>query len=1066
MPYKTNFLRKLSCILLFALLSLSILAQKRITGKVTANDTTPIAGATIQVPGTSTGTATLNDGSFAITLPPGRNTLVVSYVGYKSREVNVGSSTNVSVNLEDDATGLTEAIVTGYTSQRRKDIVGAVSSVSGTKLATVQTGNAEQQFQGRVPGVTVITSGQPGTTSQVRIRGFSSFSNNEPLYIVDGVRTASIDFLNANDIDATTVLKDAGAASIYGASAASGVIIVTTKHGKANGKMNVSYDLTYGYTFPGKGLSLLSPQQQADWTWSALKAAGQVLSHPQYGSGATPVLPDYLKVGGESGLSGLSANDPRLNPALYNTNPEKGPIYQVIKANKSGTDWYKALSSVQPIQNHTLSFGGGNENAKYYAGFSYYDEKGVIINTRLKRYSLRLNSEFKVKDFIRFGENFQFTYRENPNIGFFPSSENSILFALTINPIIPVYDEGGGFAGTTAKGFSNSTQPVASRILTENNKGYSAGIFGNLYTEVDFLKHFTARTSFGGDFNTFQNRYTNYSTYWNSENVGSTTFGEQAGNGGDWIWTNTVRYNQEFGKHSVKALAGIESVASNYFRALSGSGLNPFSLSPNFQTLSNTDPTGRALGSGGNPLRKLYSQFGKVDYSYNDRYLLTALIRRDGSSVFGENNRYGVFPAVSAGWRVSEENFMKGISWINDLKIRGGWGKMGNERPVTSVNRFNTIGGDPASTAYDLSGSNTSTLPGIHFTGIGNPNTKWESTSTVDIGIDGTFFNNRLDVIVDGYTRTTTDLLFNQALPATQGTAAAPYVNIGSMKNTGIDAMVTYRGTVGKFRWEADAIITTYKNKITKVSDITPFFDQSFSGRIGGGVVRNAVGQPVSSFFGYKVIGLFHDSSEVTKAPKQDGAGPGRFRYADVNGDGKIDPNDRTFIGNPNPDFTYGFNARVFFKSFDLEALFYGVQGGKVLNFTKYYTDFYPTFAGIGKSTRVLNSWTPANTNTDIPRFENVSNSSTNGDINSYYIEKGSYLRLRSIKVGYALPASLLKKASIDRLRFFVQATNLFTKTKYSGTDPAVSGVDTNFGVDVGNYPVNKQILFGLSLGL
>lgn len=1066
MPYKTNFLRKLICISLLSLLSFSIFAQKRITGKVTANDTTPIAGATIQVPGTSTGTATLNDGSFAITLPAGRNTLVVSYVGYKNKEVNVGSSSNVSVNLEDDVTGLTEAIVTGYTSQQRKDIVGAVSSVSGTKLATVQTGNAEQQFQGRVPGVTVITSGQPGTTSQVRIRGFSSFSNNEPLYIVDGVRTTSIDFINANDIDATTVLKDAGAASIYGASAASGVIIVTTKHGKANGKMNVSYDLTYGYTFPGKGLSLLTPQQQADWTWSALKAAGQELNHPQYGTGATPVLPDYLKVGGESGLSGLSANDPRLNSALYNTNPEKGPIYQVIKANKNGTDWYDALSSVQPIQNHTLSFGGGNDNAKYYAGFSYYDEKGVIINTRLKRYSLRLNSEFKVKDFIRFGENFQFTYRENPNIGFFPSSENSILFALTINPLIPVYDEGGGFAGTTAKGFSNSTQPVAGRINTQNNKGYSAGIFGNLYTEVDFLKHFTARTSFGGDFNTFQNRYTNYATYWNSENVGSTTFGEQAGNGGDWIWTNTVRYSQEFGKHSVKALAGIESVSSNYFRALAGSGLNPFSLSPNFQTLSNTDPTGRALSSGGNPLRKLYSQFGKVDYSYNDRYLLTALIRRDGSSVFGESNRYGVFPAVSAGWRVSEENFMKGISWINDLKIRGGWGKMGNERPVTSVNRFNTIGGDPASTAYDLSGSNTSTLPGIHFTGIGNPNTKWESTSTVDIGIDGTFFNNKLDVIVDGYTRTTTDLLFNQALPATQGTAAAPYVNIGSMKNTGIDAMVTYRGTVGKFRWEADAIITTYKNKITKVSDITSFFDQTFSGRIGGGVVRNAVGQPVSSFFGYKVIGLFHDSSEVTKAPAQSGAGPGRFRYADVNGDGKIDPNDRTFIGNPNPDFTYGFNARVFFKSFDLEALFYGVQGGKVLNFTKYYTDFYPTFAGIGKSTRVLNSWTPSNTNTDIPRFENVSNSSTNGDVNSYYIEKGSYLRLRSVKIGYNLPASLIKKAGIDRLRFFVQATNLFTKTKYSGTDPAVSGVDTNFGVDVGNYPVNKQVLFGLSLGL
>lgn len=1067
MPHTFNSLAKAFTVLSLLLFSLHVSAQRRISGKVTASDTIPIAGASVQVPGTSSGTVTLNDGSFALTLPAGKNTLVVSFVGYKNKEVPVGNGNSVSINLDEDISGLSEAIVTGYTSQQRKDIVGAVSTVSGTKLATVQTGNAEQQFQGRVPGVTVITSGQPGTTSQVRIRGFSSFSNNEPLYVVDGIPTTSIDFLNANDIDVTTVLKDAASASIYGARAASGVIIVTTKHGKVNnGKLNVNYDMSYGYTYPGKGLDLLTPQQQADWTWSALKAAGQTLTHPQYGNGATPILPDYLKVGGESGLTGLSPSDPRLDPAKYNVNSEKGPIYQVIKANKAGTDWYDELTDIQPIQNHTLSFNGGSDNARYYAGLSYYDEKGVVINTRLKRYSLRFNSEYKVKDFIRFGENFQYTYRENPNIGFFPNAENSIMFALTINPLLPVYDEGGGYAGTTAKGFNNSTQPVAARQQTENNKGYSSAIFGNIYAEVDVLKHLTARTSFGGSFFTFQNRFTNYATYWNSENTGSTTFGEQAGNGGNWTWTNTLRYNQDFGKHSLKALAGIEAVATDYFRALGGQGLNPFSLSPNFQTLSNTDPSGRALNSGGNPLRKLYSQFGKVDYSFNDRYLITALLRRDGSSVFGEQDRYGVYPAVSAGWRVTEEDFMKPLSWISELKIRGGWGTMGNERPVTSINRFNTIGGSPSTTAYDISGSNTTTSSGIAYTGIGNPFTKWENTETINVGVDATLFHNKLDLIFDWYTRNTTDLLFNQDLPSTLGTAAAPFINIGSMKNTGIDMMLTYKGNVGAFRWEADAIITTYKNKITKISDITAYFDRSFSGRIGGGNVRNAVDQPVSSFFGYQVIGLFHDSSEVSKAPTQSGAGPGRFRYADINGDGKINADDRTFIGNPNPDFTYGFNARLFFKDFDLEALFYGVQGGKVLNFTKWFTDFYPSFAGIGKSTRVLNSWTPTNTNTDIPIFENVSNASTNGEINSYYVEKGSYLRLRSVKLGYNLPASLLSKARIDKLRFFVQATNLFTATKYTGTDPAVSGVDTNFGVDVGNYPVNRQILFGLSLGL
>ncbi len=1043
-------------------------AQKLVSGKVISSDTSGlgISGASVQVTGTSLGTVTGADGSFSLTVPAGRTSLSVSYVGYKTKQVAIGNGTNLTITMEDDATGLSEAIVTGYTSQQRKNIVGAVSTVSGAKLATVQTGNAEQQFQGRVPGVTVITSGQPGTTSQVRIRGFGSFSNNEPLYIVDGIPTFSIDFLNGNDIESTTVLKDAASASIYGARAAAGVIIVTTKHGKGIGKLNVNYDLSYGYTLPGKGLDLLTPQQQADLTWSALRAAGQTLTHPQYGSGATPVLPDYLKVGDESGLSGLSPSDPRLDPARYNTNFEKGPVYQVIRANKAGTNWYDELTSVQPIQNHTLSFSGGSDFSKYYAGVSYYDEVGTIINTRLKRYGLRLNSEFKVKDFIRFGQNFQYTFRENPNIGFFPSSENSILFSLTINPLIPVYDEAGAFAGTTAKGFNNSTQPVASRIRSRQNRGYSSLIFGNVYAEADFLNHFTARTSFGGSFSTFQNRFINYRTYENSENTGSSTFGEQAGNGASWNWTNTIRYSHDIGNHSIRGLAGIEAVATDYFRALGGSGLNPFSLNPNFLTLSNTDPTGRNLNSGGNPLRKLFSQFAKVDYSIADRYLFSGTIRRDGSSVFGVNEQYGIFPAISAGWRITEEEFMKPISWIRELKIRGGWGTMGNERPVRSTNRFNSIGGGPGTTAYDIAGVNTATQPGITYVGIGNPFVKWETNETVNIGFDGTLFNNKLEVIFDWYTRNTSDLLFAQQLPAILGNASSPTVNIGSMKNTGVDVMVTYKGTAGAFRYEVDGIFTTYKNTITKVSDITPFFDASFSGRIGGGVVRNQVGHTVSSFFGYNVLGLFQDTVEVAKSPSQAGAGPGRFKYEDVNRDGKITTDDRTFIGNPNPDFTYGLNARVFFKAFDIEALFYGVQGGQVLNFTRWFTDFYPSFAGIGKSTRVLDAWTPTNTNTKIPRFENVSNSSTNGELNSYYVEDASYLRLRSVKLGYNLPASMTERMNIDRLRVFIQGTNLFTATKYTGSDPAVSGVDTNFGVDVGNYPVNRQVLFGISLGL
>jgi TonB-dependent starch-binding outer membrane protein SusC len=1067
MPMNFSFLGRLCSLLLLVTLSLPALSQQKITGKVTGPDGLPVNGASIQVVGSPVGTVSQADGSFALTMPPGKTSVQISSVGFKAKTVSVSGSSLVGVVLDVDASAsLNEAVVTGYTSQARKNITGAVSTVSGAKLATVQTGNAEQQFQGRVPGVTVITSGQPGTTSQVRIRGFGSFGSNEPLYVVDGVPTTNIDFLNGNDIESTTVLKDAASASIYGARAAAGVIIVTTKHGKANsGKLNVSYDVSYGRVYPGKGLDLLTPTDQATWTWTALKNAGQALSHPQYGTGATPVLPDYLKVGSESGLSGLAANDPRLDPKLFNSDLNKGAIYQVIKANKGGTNWYDALTDVAPIQNHTLSFGGGSDNAKYYAGISYYDEKGTIINTRLKRYSLRMNSEFKVKNLIRFGENFQFTFRENPNLGFSPASENQIMFALTINPLIPVYDQGGGFAGTTAKGFNNSTNPVANRIRTKDNKGFSSQIFGNLYAEADIARHFTARTSFGGDFFFFQNRFINYATYENSENVGSNTFGEGAGNGANWTWTNTLKYAQIFGKHNITALGGIEAVATSYFRGLSGSGLNPFTTAPAFQTITNTDPSGRSVNSNGAPLRQLYSQFGKVDYVYNDRFLFTGLVRRDGSSVFGANYKHGVFPAFSVGYRISEEEFMKSLTWITDLKIRGGWGKMGNERPVGTYNTVNTLSGV---NGYDVSGSNTSTSPGISYVGLGNDNTKWEETTTTDIGLDGTLFNNHLEVLFDWYKRTTSGLVFQKGIPSANGgtTAARPFVNIAGMSNTGVDMMFTYKARVGAVRIEADAILTKYKNEITSVADNTDFFDVGFSGRIGGGVVRNAKGHAVSSFFGYDVIGLFKDAADVSKSPTQDGAGPGRFKYRDVDGDGKITTADRTFIGNPNPDFTYGLNLRAFYKAFDIEALFYGVQGGKVLNFTKWFTDFYPSFAGIAKSTRVLNSWTPNNQNAKVPIFENVSNFSTNGQLNSYYVEKGTYLRLRSVKLGYTVNAAALKRIGVERLRAFVQGTNLFTATKYTGLDPAVSGVDTNFGVDIGNYPVNRQVLVGISLGL
>lgn len=1043
-------------------LSLPAFAQKYTTGKIVTSKNEPVQGATIRVKGTENAVISKEDGTFSIRTEPKNSALIISSIGYAEQEIAIGEGP-VNITLSESSTDLNEIVVTGYSSQQRKSIVGAVATVKGDQLSSVPSGNPEQQLQGRAPGVTVISSGQPGTTSQVRIRGFGSFSGNDPLYVVDGVPTFNIDWLNANDIDNTTVLKDASSASIYGARASAGVILITTKKGKYSaGKLALTYDMTYGVTIPGKGIDLLTPQQQADLTWSALKAAGNEVKNDQYGSDPNkPVLPDYLKAGD---AAGLFEGDPRIDLSKYNINFDKGPVYQVIKANKAGTDWYDALTSVRPIQNHTLGFRGGSDNARYYAGISLYDEKGVVIGTGLKKYMLRLNTEFKPKEWLRFGENLQYTYRERPGIDG-PASENDILFALTINPLIPVYDEGGGYAGTSAKGFNNSTQPVARRIRSKDNKGYSSLIMGNIYAEADILPHLTARTSFGGIFNNGMFRFINYRTYENSENVGNNTFGEGSFNSAGYVWTNTLRYENTFGKHSLSAVGGIEAVADGYFRAIQGSGLNPISLNLTYLTLSTTLPDGRQLNGDGGPLTKLYSQFAKADYSFDDKYLLSATVRRDGASVFDVNNQHGVFPAISAGWRITEEDFMRRTPWITELKIRGGIGTMGNSR-ISPANSINASQGSPTF-GYDISGKQTGTFPGIALTSIGNPFAKWESNTTINIGFDGTLFNNRLDVIFDWYKRKTNDLLYNQQLPASLGNAASPFVNIGSMENSGVDMMITYKSRPGRqLRLETDLIFTTYRNRITKVSDITNYFDVSFSGRIGGGIVRNQVGQAVSSFFGYNVLGLFQSDEEVAKSPTQDGAAPGRFKYQDVNGDNKINDQDRTFIGNPNSNFNYGVNVRLFFGAFDLEALFYGTQGGQVLNFTKWFLDFYPSFAGIGKSTRVLNAWTPDNTNTNLPRFENTSNFSTNAVLNSYYVEKASYFRCRSLKVGFNLPAKLTSKIGFDKLRVFAQTTNLFTLTNYSGTDPEVSGVDTNFGVDVGNYPANRQLLVGLNVGL
>ncbi len=1067
-------------------LGASAYAQRTVSGSITEDDGTPLIGATVQVKGTGTGTVTDLDGNFTVDVPGDDAILVVSYTGYETLEIAVGSQSTMAIKMSQGIS-LDEIVVTGYSVDNRRQTTGAVSTIKTKDLTVVPSGNVEQQLQGRAAGVTVITNGQPGTSSIVRVRGFGAFGGNEPLYIVDGVPVGSTDFLSPDDIESTTILKDAASASIYGARAANGVIVYTTKKGKKKPQpLTISYDALYGVTTPGTGQTMLNPSEQAEWTWNAIRNQAiqnnttPTFSHPQYGTGNTPIIPDYINVGGASGITG--SVDLNAEKAKYNVDPTVGAIYQVVKANKAGTDWYDAITRNAPLTRHSLGFQGSSDKARYYIGLSYQDQSGILTYNEFKRRSFRANTEFDLSPNVRIGENLQFTYRQVLGLSGgsggrgINQDENDILSAFRMPPIIPVYDEFGGYAGTAAKGFNNPRNPVASRDGQANNSGFNGNGFGNVYIEVDLLPDLTLKSSLGGQYNNFFSKSYTRLQYENSENNASFGYGESSSYGFSYSFTNTANYKRQFGAHSIDLLAGVEALNTGLSYFTSSSGLNPFSTNPDYINLSTVGND--VVNSGFSKGVNFFSYFGKANYSYNDKYYVTGVIRRDGSSRFGENNRYGVFPAVSAAWRITGEPFMQGVSFINDLKIRGGWGQMGNSNNVDPNNQFFLFQSSIDNASYDINGSNSSAAEGFYKSRIGNPDAKWETSTTVNVGLDGTLAKGKLDVILDLWKKDTRDLLFQVPIPQVVGSyATAPSVNVANMLNKGLDLQLIYRGKVNDVGYEVNLTGSWLHNEITGLADNVDYFEaRPPTNRLSAPMIRNQIGYSISAFYGYQVVGLFADAAEVAAAPDQEGAAPGRFRFADIDSfddegeltgipDGKIDAADRTFIGSPIPKFLGGVTLTFTYKNFDLQTYLYASIGNKIFNMSKWYTDFYPSFSGAAVSARVKDSWTPQNTGTDQPIFEDVSNFSTNTQPNSWYVEDGSYLRMQNLSLGYNLPSGAFG-GFFNRARIYVSTNNVFTISKYDGLDPSVGGAaDTNLGIDIGNYPITRSFLVGLNVG-
>lgn len=1050
-----------------------------VRGKVTGDDGEGIPGALVAVKGTALGTISDIDGNFMLRVPAGTGTLVVSFIGFKTQEVPINNRSVVNVALFTDVQALQEVVVTGYATQEKKDLTGSVAIVDVSEMTKQPEGQVTSMLQGRAAGVTVLGSGQPGASQQVRIRGINTFGNNSPLYVVDGVPTYDIKDLNPNDIESMQVLKDAGSASIYGSRAANGVVVITTRKGKR--QVTVQYDGYYGTQQPSKGnaWNLATPQEMADLTWAANKNTDPdaKITHPLYGSGATPVLPDYL-IGGQE--SGLMEGDPRVDPSLYNVNPlytggdtELSSFYRIVRANKSGTDWFQEIFRPAPITSHNVAVSGGGDMGNFYFSANYFDQQGTLLNTYFKRYTVRANSNFNINKNIRIGENLAFSLIDNPQVS--GSGENIINMSYRQQTIVPVYDIMGNFAGSSGRGLGEAKNPVAQLERTRNAKVMNNRLFGNVFAEVDFLKGFTARSSFGGELFNNNSQSFEYPEYENKENLAINRFSRYSQYGWNWTWTNTLTYKKNFNDvHHLTIVAGTEAFNS-FWDQMGGSTQGYYSYDPNFINLSTGSGT-RTNGSDGGG-DALFSMLGRLDYSLMDKYLLGLVIRRDGSSRF-LNNRYGTFPAVSAGWRISEESFMRDIPWISDLKIRGGYGVMGNQINVSQANAFTTYGADRRLSYYDITGSSQNIVEGFRQARIGNPDAKWERNINMNIGLDVTLFNGRIDIAADYYNKKIDGLLFDPELPGTAGAADIPFINIAQMENKGIDVAISGRVDVtSDFSLDITGTLTTYKNEIKKVSNSAQAFEREGARFGGNNIIRNQVGSPVSAFYGYQIEGFWNDEAAIEAADNkareasanpdaiyQTDAGVGRFRYADVDGDGVISPKDRTILGSPNPDFTYGLNIAANYKNFDFSMFLYGSQGNEIWNQVKWWTDFYANFAGAKSKVAVYDSWTPNNQNAKAPIQENDASFSSGSVPNSYFVEDGSYLRAKNMQLGYTLPASLLSKYDIGRLRVYVQASNLFTITGYSGLDPEISGGTTNFGIDEGNYPNMRQYLVGVNL--
>ena len=1023
------------CLLLVSAVSFAQVEEA--SGNVTDNSGEPVIGATVTVVGGqgNAGTVTDIDGNFKVQVQSGSK-LSISFMGYKTQVVKAAKG--LRIVLEEDAKLLNEVVVTGYTTQRKADLTGAISVVSVDEIAKQNENNPIKALQGRVPGMNITADGSPSGTATVRIRGIGTLNNNDPLYIVDGVPTkAGMHELNGNDIESIQVLKDAASASIYGSRAANGVIIITTKKGK-EGKVKVDFDGSISVSSYVNRMKVLNAKEFGQVMWRA-----------------------YMNDGMDPNTNGLGYNYD------WSYNEQGNPVLNGISMKKylddagttpaADTDWFDEVTRKGVVQQYNVSVSKGSDKGSSFFSLGYYKNLGIIKESDFERFSARMNTEYKLlkNNSLTVGEHF--TVNRTSEVA---APGGFLQNVLQFNPSLPIYTEDGNYAGPVG-GYPDRYNPVAVLERNKDNRYTYWRMFGDAYINLNPFKGFNIRTTFGLDYSQKQQRFFTYPvTEGNVANNKNAVEAKQE-HWTKWMWNAIATYNKEIGQHRFDLMAGMELNRQDdiYF---SGYKEGFAVLKPDYMWPDAGTTGAQAYGGGSG--YSLVSFFGKANYNYADKYMASFTIRRDGSSRFGKNNRYATFPSVSAGWRINQENFLKKASWIDDLKIRASWGQTGNQE-IDNLARYTIFvsnygvgenGGQSYGTSYDIAGTNGgSTLPsGFKRNQIGNDDIKWETTTQTDLGLDFAFLGNTLYGNFDWYFKKTKDILVYMPGIAVMGEGSSQWINAGEMENRGFEFNIGYRNKTNfGLKYDITANISSYRNKITALPTTV-----AANGTFGGNGVKSVVGHPMGAQVGYVCDGIFKSQEEIDNHATQEGAGLGRMRWRDLDHDGKITELDQTWIYDPVPDFTYGFNIYLEYKNFDFTAFFQGVQGVDIISDLKRETDIWAglNIGFLNKGDRLLNAWCVDNPSSNIPAVT-LSDNNNEKRVSTYWVENGSYLKLRTIQLGYNFPKSIVSKLSMQRLRMYVSAQNLFTikSSSFTGVDPE----NPNYG-----YPIPLNLTFGLNV--